>query len=428
MKCIEQNELYSSKNIPSPTRNLEIAPKLSNRKETDGAKPIIDSLKSVSLSDNILEPVLHGRYKNSFTQNVAPADAAIPQQERSIIVQQEIGGDSSPSVSTNTVTDNTLALNAPRSSISDTGSTSTKLMLSVGCQTLSSFKSESPTVPHLSTPSSTQSTTTASANLDNVMSRPHCSDSGDKMIKQRQQVSFIDPLMSNQYLPVDCSFSAGSLLNSTTTLTFAEQDPVCDHLLDLALPGDDDYGSLLAAFSPFGSTATSSVNDARSYNYSETLQLETVQHSTTSSDPILSQFSPLSSDISQIPSNFNFVHSASTPSTNSGSSCMTSHIPDLSMLHVQQHGSCPLVNPSGDFTQLAMIEDIYFPVDSANSISLPQDQTHSVPQPSSHATSTSLAQDPTLLCTQTSSHDDLYSELFSNTETSDIQDILEQFL
>ena len=419
LKYIEQNELYSSKDIPSPTRDPEIAPKLAKYREVDGAKPIIDSLKSVRLPDNILEPVLHGRSLAmnefseavvQFVQNSTLGDAAIPQQEGSI-VQQEISGNSSPS-SVSTSADDTLALSSPCSSISDTGSTN---LISVGCQT--SFTS------HLSTPSSIQvdssMVTGAASDMDSGIIQP-C-NSGDKLIEQRQQqVSFINPLMSNQYLPVDGSFSADNLYNSAMTLTSTGQEPFCDRLLGVALPSDDGYSSPLGTFSPIGSTAATSsiMSDTQSYNHSP--ELETMQYSTLDSDPIPSQFSPQildstnSTSSSQIPSNFDFLHSTSTPLTDSAG---TSHIPDLSMLHEQQHGSCPPINPSGAFTQLAMIEEPNyvgfnsFPVNSTNSTSLPQDQGNT--------------QDPNSFCTQAYEHDEL---LLSTTDTGDIQDILEQFL
>ena len=431
LKYIEQNELYSSKDIPSPTRDPEIAPKLAKYREVDGAKPIIDSLKSVRLPDNILEPVLHGRSLAmnefseavvQFVQNSTLGDATIPQKQGSI-VQREIGGNSSPSVSTNT--DDTLALSSPHSSISDTGSTN---LMSVGCQT--SFTS------HLSTPLSIQvdsSTVAGTSDMDNGMLQPLSSDSGDKVIEQQQKVSFIDPMMSNQYLPMDGSFSTGSLYNSAMTLTSAGQEPYCNQFLGVTHPGDDGYHSPVGAFSPFDSTATSSMNNAQSCNHSP--QLETMQYSTTDSKPIPSQLSPHTPDNmnstanSQILSNFNFVHSTSTPSTDSASSCMMSCIPDLSsMLHIQQHGSCPPINRSDNSQQSTIEEPNFvgfnsFPVGSTNSIS--QEQANTVTQTPDCATLTSLTQDPNSFCTQTYGHDEL---LLSTTDTGDIQDILEQFL
>ena len=65
LKYIEQRELYSSDSDQDTYRKNDAVKKyastLSKYCTRDGAKPIIDSLKSTSMPESVLEPMLHGR-------------------------------------------------------------------------------------------------------------------------------------------------------------------------------------------------------------------------------------------------------------------------------------------------------------------------------------------------------------------------------
>lgn len=106
LKYIEQNELYASNSDPdqdllNPHRDFDIIPKLADTskhcKEEEGAKPIIDSLKSAKLPDSVLEPVLHARSlaMNDFPKAIKPiltpntADEFVAQRDQAMMKRND---------------------------------------------------------------------------------------------------------------------------------------------------------------------------------------------------------------------------------------------------------------------------------------------------------------------------------------------------
>ena len=77
LKYIEQRELYSSESDQDTHQKSDAVPKLTNTglskyRTEDGARPIVDSLKSTRIPKSVLEPVLHGRSvaMNDFSELV----------------------------------------------------------------------------------------------------------------------------------------------------------------------------------------------------------------------------------------------------------------------------------------------------------------------------------------------------------------------